>query len=214
MKRFTTPQLSMEIVPLSLHDANVTLLPLEKAHLPALRAAAADGELWRLFFTSVPTPENAENWFDIALEAQSQGKALPFTVLRNADQKIIGSTRFCNIDKNNRRLEIGYTWYAKSAQRTNINTECKRALLKHAFETLQCIAVEFRTDWFNRTSQAAIERLGAKRDGVLRNHTILPDGRIRDTVVYSILQTEWAGVEKNLNFLLEKHGDTTTTVKL
>lgn len=204
----------MEIAPLSLHDANITLLPLEKAHLPALRAAAADGELWRLFFTTVPTPENTENWFDIALEAQSQGKALPFTVLRNSDQKIIGSTRFCNIDKNNQRLEIGYTWYAKSAQRTNINTECKRALLKHAFETLKCIAVEFRTDWFNRTSQAAIERLGAKRDGVLRNHSILPDGRIRDTVVYSILQSEWAGVEKNLNFLLEKYNHTTTTGKL
>jgi N-acetyltransferase len=214
MKRFTTPTPPMEITPISLHDANVTLQPLEKSHLPALRAAAADGELWRLFFTTVPAPENTENWFNIALEAQSQGKALPFTVVRNSDQKIIGSTRFCNIDKNNRRLEIGYTWYAKSAQRTNINTECKRALLKHAFETLQCIAVEFRTDWFNRTSQAAIERLGAKQDGVLRNHSILPDGRIRDTVVYSILHSEWPGIEKNLNFLLAKYDDTATTDKL
>lgn len=195
----------MQISPISLRGQLVDLIPLSAEHIEGIKAAAADGELWQLFFTTVPSPELTQQWFNIALEAQQQGKALPFVVIRKADGKIIGATRYCNIDQANRRLEIGYTWYAQSAQRSGINTECKRLLLTHAFETLNCIAVEFRTDWFNRKSQAAIERLGAKRDGILRNHTILPNSRIRDTVVYSILQNEWAGVKQNLDFLLNKY---------
>ena len=125
-------------------------------------------------------------------------------VKNNATGKIVGATRYCNIDQNHQRLEIGYTWYAKSAQRTAINTQCKLLLLSHAFEVLDCNAVEFRTDWFNHKSQTAIERLGAKRDGILRNHMILPDGRVRDTVVYSILKNEWLGVKMNLQYMLNK----------
>ena len=135
---------------------------------------------------------------------QAQKKALPFAVKDNATGKIVGSTRYCNVDHINKRLEIGYTWYAKSVQRSAINTQCKLLLLNHAFETLDYNAVEFRTDWFNQKSQAAIERLGAKRDGVLRNHMILPDGRVRDTVVYSILKNEWPAVKMNLQYLLNK----------
>lgn len=195
----------MQISPISLRGQLVDLIPLSAEHIEGIKAAAADGDLWQLFFTTVPSPELTQQWLNIALEAQQQGKALPFVVVRKADGKIIGATRYCNIDQANRRLEIGYTWYAQSVQLSGINTECKRLLLTHAFETLNCIAVEFRTDWFNRKSQAAIERLGAKRDGILRNHTILPNGRIRDTVVYSILQNEWAGVKQNLDFLLNKY---------
>ena len=129
---------------------------------------------------------------------------MPFVIRENFSGNIVGSTRYCNVDAANKRLEIGYTWYAKRVQRTAINTECKLMLLRHAFEDLHCNAVEFRTDWFNQPSQRAIERLGAKRDGVLRNHTILPNGRVRDTVVYSILDSEWNGVRQNLTFKLER----------
>lgn len=169
--------------------------------------AAADGELWRLFYTTVPTPDAAQAWLDLALEQQSQKSMIPFSVRKISSGEIIGTTRYCNIEARHRRLEIGYTWYAQREQRSAINTECKLLMLCHAFETLQCIAVEFRTDWFNRRSQAAIERLGAKLDGVLRRHTIMPDGRVRDTVVYSILDSEWAGVKANLQFHLDQPRD-------
>lgn len=195
----------MNISPVSLQGQIVDLVPLNASHIEGIKTAAADGALWQLFFTTVPSPALTQQWLDIALNAQQLGKALPFAVVRKTDGKIIGSTRYCNIDQANRRLEIGYTWYAQSMQRSGVNTECKHLLLAHAFEVLDCIAVEFRTDWFNRKSQAAIERLGAKRDGVLRNHTILPNGRIRDTVVYSILQNEWSGVKQNLEFLMSKY---------
>lgn len=194
----------MQCTPLTLSGRHASLEPLTQNHLEEIQAAANDGELWKLFFTSVPAFENTQYWLDLALEMQGQQKALPFVVRDNASDKIVGTTRYCNMDHNNRRLEIGYTWYAKSVQRTGINTECKLLLLTQAFEVFECIAVEFRTDWFNKKSQAAIERLGAKRDGVLRNHMILPDGRVRDTVVYSILQHEWAGVKRNLEYMLNK----------
>ncbi|MFZ6734497.1 GNAT family N-acetyltransferase [Undibacterium sp. Ji42W] len=184
---------------------HVTLEPLQQHHLADIQAAAVDGDLWKLFFTSVPSPDNTQNWLHIALDMQQQQKALPFVVRENATGQIVGATRYCNMDINNKRLEIGYTWYAQRVQRSPVNTECKLLLLGHAFEEFGCIAVEFRTDWFNRRSQAAIERLGAKRDGVLRNHMILPDGRIRDTVVYSILHSEWAGVKKNLQYMQTKY---------
>ena len=195
----------MDCTSFMLTGCHVTLEPLTQAHLEEIRAAAADGELWKLFFTSVPAPEQTQQWLDTALSMQQEAKAVPFAIRHNVSGKIIGSTRFCNIDLKNRRAEIGYTWYARSMQRSPVNTECKYLLLTHAFEQWQCIAVEFRTDWFNKRSQAAIERLGAKRDGVLRNHMILPDGRIRDTVVYSVLQSEWAGVKQNLAFLQTKY---------
>ncbi|MFZ3002642.1 MAG: GNAT family protein [Undibacterium umbellatum] len=190
---------------MTLKGKHVTLEALEQHHLADIQAAAADGELWKLFFTSVPSPDNTQNWLNIALEMQQQQKAVPFVVRENATGQIVGATRYCNMDINNKRLEIGYTWYATRVQRSPVNTECKLLLLGHAFEEFGCIAVEFRTDWFNRRSQAAIERLGAKRDAVLRNHMILPDGRIRDTVVYSILNSEWAGVKKNLQYMQTKY---------
>nr|WP_314857598.1 GNAT family protein [uncultured Undibacterium sp.] len=187
------------------------LAPLSQDHLNDLQDAASDGRLWELFFTSVPSPENLMTWFKVATEQRDKGLALPFTVFDQIKNKVIGATRYCNIDSANKRLEIGYTWYAQSYQRSAINTECKLLLLTHAFETLDCNAVEFRTDWFNQRSQKAIERLGAKRDGVLRSHMILPDGRVRDTVVYSILKHEWEGVKANLEFKLNRTYSTKST---
>lgn len=195
----------MDCKPITLRGKYVTLEPLMQQHMQEIQAAAADGELWKLFFTSVPAPENTQNWLNIALDMQQQQKAIPFVVRENASGQIVGATRYCNMDINNKRLEIGYTWYAQRVQRSPVNTECKLLLLGHAFEEFACIAVELRTDWFNRRSQAAIERLGAKRDGVLRNHMVLPDGRVRDTVVYSILNSEWAGVKKNLQYMQTKY---------
>lgn len=189
---------------ITLTGQHARLTPLSPDHLRDLQAAASDGRLWELFFTSVPSPENLTTWFKIAIEQRDKGLALAFTVFDQKLNRIIGSTRYCNIDSANKRLEIGYTWYAQSYQRSAINTECKLLLLTHAFEVLDCNAVEFRTDWFNQRSQKAIERLGAKRDGVLRSHMILPDGRVRDTVVYSILKHEWAGVKANLEFKLKR----------
>ena len=192
------------IEPVILQGEHATLEPLAAEHLDGIRAAAADGELWRLWYTSVPSPEKTDTWLDVALEMRNVQGAMPFAVRDNRDGSIVGSTRYFNIDAVNRRLEIGHTWYAKRAQRTSINTECKRLLLSHAFETLRCIAVEFRTHWFNHASRTAIARLGAKQDGVLRNHQLLPDGSRRDTVVFSILDSEWPAVKRHLRFLLER----------
>ncbi|PRC92927.1 GNAT family N-acetyltransferase [Solimicrobium silvestre] len=183
----------------------VTLEPLAQEHLTGLQAAAADGQLWNLFFTGVPTKETTQQWLDTALALQADKKALPFVVRENSSGEIVGTTRYCNIEMNHKRLEIGFTWYAKRVQRGAVNTECKLLLLRHAFEQLECNVVEFRTDWFNQTSQRAIERLGAKRDGVLRNHVIAPNGRVKDTVVYSILNNEWNGIQEHLRFKLERH---------
>ena len=195
----------MQFTPIHLSGIYASLEPLNQAHLPEIQAAAADGELWKLFFTSVPTYETTQQWLDTALEMQRQQTAIPFAIREKASGKIVGATRYFRIEPHNRRLEIGHTWYSQSVQRTGINTECKLLLLSHAFEVLGCIAVEFRTDYFNNKSQAAIERLGAKRDGILRNHMVMPDGRIRDTVVYSILQNEWPGVKKNLQYMQSKY---------
>lgn len=178
----------------------VTLAPLKREHSDALLAAAADGELWNLWYTSVPSSNSIGAYLDQAFKDQSDGRALLFVVIDNATQKIIGSTRYCNADGINKRVEIGYTWYAKSFQRTGINTECKYLLLTHAFETLGSIAVEFRTHWHNRASRAAIARLGAKQDGILRNHQKSAEGVYRDTVVFSIIDQEWPAVKKNLEY--------------
>jgi RimJ/RimL family protein N-acetyltransferase len=160
--------------------------------------------LWELWFTSVPNQKTIDDYIAHALIEKDKGTALPFAVLDKKTNKIIGSTRFCNADLVNKRLEIGYTWYSKSYQRSSINTECKKLLLSHAFETLNAIAVEFRTHWHNQESREAIARLGAKQDGVLRNHQKI-NGVYRDTVVFSILDSEWASVQINLAYKLAKH---------
>jgi RimJ/RimL family protein N-acetyltransferase len=188
---------------ITLQGRHATLEPLSPQHEDELRSAICDGDLWKLFFTTVPSPEGVPEYISQLLSLRERGLAFPFAVRDNASGKVIGGTRYLNIDAANRRVEIGGTWYARRMQRTAINTECKLMLLEHAFERLGCIAVEFRTDWFNKRSQAAIERLGAKRDGIFRNHMIMADGRIRDTVVYSIIQSEWPGVKTNLQFKLE-----------
>jgi RimJ/RimL family protein N-acetyltransferase len=188
----------------TLRGAHASLEPLARGHLDAIRAAAADGALWELWYTSVPAPETTAQWLDTALRMRAEQGALPFVVRDTASGDIVGSTRYFNVDAANRRLEIGHTWYARCAQRTAINTECKLLLLTHAFEALRCIAVEFRTHWFNHASRTAIERLGAKQDGVLRNHQLMPDGSRRDTVVFSILDSEWPAVKRHLGFLLER----------
>ena len=192
------------VEPVTLAGTHATLEPLARSHLPAVAVAAADGELWRLWYTSVPAPQNTEKWLDAALDMRERLGAMPFVVRDNARGSVVGSTRYFNVDAANRRLEIGHTWYAKRAQRTAINTECKLLLLTHAFETLGCIAVEFRTHWFNQASRAAIERLGAKQDGVLRSHQLMPDGSRRDTVVFSIVDGEWPAVKAHLRFLLAR----------
>lgn len=192
------------IEPVALHGRYALLEPLVPAHEPDIRRAAADGELWKLWYTSVPAPEHTHEWLAAALEMRERHGAMPFVVRDLASGDIVGSTRYFNVDAANHRLEIGHTWYAKRAQRTAINSECKLMLLTHAFEALACIAVEFRTHWFNFASRAAIARLGAKQDGVLRNHQLLADGSRRDTVVFSIVDGEWPAVKRHLHALLER----------
>jgi N-acetyltransferase len=182
----------------------VILEPLDRRHEPELINAAADGQLDRLWFTSVAGPDSMMGYIDAATRMRDELGAAPFAVRRKTDGKVVGSTRYFNVDAKNRRLEIGHTWYSKSAQRSALNTEAKLVLLKHAFEILDCIAVEFRTHWFNFDSRAAISRLGAKQDGVLRNHQLLPNGSLRDTVVFSIIASEWPAVYSHLCFELDK----------
>lgn len=179
----------------------VTLEPLAREHAPEIVATARDvRELW---FTSAPTPQTAGAWIDGRLAAQQPETGLTF-VVRDKSGQLVGSSSYCHVDPANRRLEIGYTWYAQSVRRTGVNTETKLLLLGHAFDELGCVAVEFRTHFFNSTSRAAIERLGAKLDGILRSHQLLPDGSRRDTVVYSILDIEWPSVRNNLRFRLDR----------
>ena len=192
------------IEPVTLKGEHATLEPLEAKHEAALRGAAADGELWRLWYTSVAPPDRIGEYIARALDMRERLGAMPFAVRQNATGEVVGCTRYFNVDATNRRLEIGHTWYSKRAQRTAINTECKLLLLTHAFDVLRCIAVEFRTHWFNHASRVAIERLGAKQDGVLRNHQLLADGSKRDTVVFSIIDGEWPAVRQHLKFQLER----------
>jgi len=189
-----------------LRGQHVTLLPLNISHEEDLVEAVKDGELWRHWYTLIPSPEKMGEEIKRRLKLQDQGSMLPFAVM--ASGKAVGMTTYMNIDAPNKRLEIGSTWYRANVQRTPINTECKRLLLTHAFEQLQCIAVEFRTHFFNQQSRRAIERLGAKLDGILRNHAINthPDavGALRDTCVYSILNTEWPSVKAHLDYQLRR----------
>ena len=190
------------IEPVTLTGSKVILEPLSLEHLDGLISAVKDGELWKLWFTSIPAPEKAEEYIKTALGMRENAGAMPFIVRDRESNKIIGCTRYFNVDEVNQRLEIGYTWYSESYQRTTANTECKYLLLSHAFEKLDAIAVEFRTHWHNHKSRAAIARLGAKQDGVLRNHQRTADGSYRDTVVFSIINLEWPAVRQSLLFKL------------
>ncbi len=191
----------------TLSGRHASLEPLAAAHHADLLEAVRDGELWKLWYTSIPSPEGMRAEIERRLGLQQAGAMLPFAVRNRASGKIVGMTTYMNIDTNNRRVEIGSTWYARSAQRTPLNTECKLMLLTHAFETLGCIAVEFRTSFFNHASRRAIERLGAKQDGILRSHQRHSDGSLRDTCVYSILAHEWPAVKRHLEFKLERNGE-------
>lgn len=175
----------------------VTLEPLTERHIAQLQLAVADGESWKLWFAHVPTVDDMADYVSEAIAATAHGD-VPFAVRSIATGEIVGTTRYYNVDAANRRALIGYTWYADAAKRTPVNTECKLLLLEHLFEQLNAIAAEFRTHYFNRASRAAIERLGAKQDGILRNHQIMENGSYRDTVVYSIIASEWPAVKANL----------------
>lgn len=192
------------IGPVTLVGRHVRLVPLAQEHRGALAAASADGALHRLWYTGVPSPDGMAAEIDRRLSLQATGMMVPFAVL-DASGEAVGMTTFCNIDHGNQRVEIGYTWYAARMQRTGLNTEAKLLLLSHAFETLGCIAVEFRTHFFNQQSRRAIERLGAKLDGILRHHTVGKDGVLRDTCVYSVIAPEWPAVRAHLRWQLEKH---------
>jgi N-acetyltransferase len=188
----------------SLDGERICLVPLAHAHRPDLIEAVRDGELWTLWYTTIPTPEQMENEIARRLALHQHGAMLPFAVIERSTNKAVGMTTFLNIDAANRRLEIGATWYRQRVQRTGVNTECKLLLMTYAFETLKCIAVEFRTHFFNRQSRAGIERLGAKLDGILRQHQIARDGSMRDTCAYSIIDSEWPTVKSHLAYQLEK----------
>lgn len=194
---------SWKVVP-TLRGEHVTLEPLRMEHAGGLRAALGDGELSRCWYTSVPEPDGVERYIQAALDVQGGGRVLPFAV-RSASGEVVGTTRFYALDPEVPNLCIGYTWYAKHAQRTGLNTEAKRLLLGYAFEALGCIAVSFETSWFNHASRAAIARLGAKQDGVLRNNKRHSDGSPRDTVVFSIIDSEWPAVKRHLQAKLEGH---------
>ncbi len=194
----------MTLAPVHLEDDHVLLEPLHADHAPALEAAAADGELWKLWFTSAPPPGTAAGYIDAALAGQATGRMLAFAVREKHYGEIVGTTRYYDFDPALPRIAIGYTWYARRWQKSHLNTACKRLLLGHAFTALDCVAVEFHTDHRNLDSQRAIERLGAHRDGVLRAHKRRPDGTLRDTVCYSILAGEWPDVQRWLAMRLQR----------
>jgi N-acetyltransferase len=189
--------------PVTLRGAHAHLEPLSPNHFDGLVEAVKDGELWKLWYTFIPKAEDMRKEIDRRLGLQAAGSMLPFTVFDAAGQ-IAGMTTYMNVDTPNRRVEIGSTWYAKRVQRTALNTQCKLLLLQHAFEKLDCIAVEFRTHFFNHQSRRGIERLGAKQDGILRNHQIAPNGTLRDTVVFSIIASEWPTVKAHLTYQLNE----------
>jgi len=191
--------------PKILEGHGIRLEPLTQEHHDALAAAAADGQLWELWFTSVPEPGGTKEYIAAALKGQQDGHMLPWAVRDLASGTIVGTTRYHDIVAAIDRVEIGYTWYAQRCQRTNVNTTCKLLLLQHAFDTLKCKVVGLRTDNFNFRSQKAIEGLGAKKDGILRHHAPRKDGTVRDSVIYSILAAEWPDVRRHLELRLARH---------
>jgi len=196
----------MEVSPITLTGQHVRLEPLTPAHEGPLIAAAADGQLWNSTVTIVPSAETMAAYIDSALKAQAQGRELPFVIIRKSSGEVVGTTRFYDLERIERRVAIGYTWVAASAQRTAINTEAKLLLLTHAFERWQVIRVELITDVLNQQSRAAILRLGAKQEGILRNHMAMPDGRYRDSICFSIIEAEWPDVKSRLQARLEQKG--------
>ncbi len=194
------------IVPVRLKGPHATLVPLQRNHRDALVAAASDGTLWRHWFTGVPEPDEMEAAIAERLALRDAGSMLPFTVVQSGSERIVGMTSFGHIDAVVKRVEIGWTWYAQGVQRTALNTDAKRLLLTHAFETLGCVAVELRTHVLNQPSRRAIERIGAKLDGVLRNHMVARNGTLRDTCVYSVIAGEWPAVQAHLKWLQEGRG--------
>jgi RimJ/RimL family protein N-acetyltransferase len=193
------------VEPVALEFNGVRLEPLRLDHVDGLRLAAADGQLWNLRVTSVPEPHRTQAYVHTALETKDR---LPFAVIDSSSGDVLGTTSYHDILPHIDRVEIGYTWYAKSVQRSHVNTSCKLLLLSHAFDTLGCAVVGFRTDNFNVASQAAIERLGAKKDGVIRHHAPRRDGTVRDTVMYSIVRGEWHEVKSHLHYQLTRHAGT------
>ena len=191
--------------PVTLEGHGVRLEPMAKEHRDALAKAAADGELWRLWYTSVPEPEQTEDYIVQALAGREAGHMLPWVVREGSSGEIVGSTRYHDIIKPASRVEIGWTWYAQRWQKSHVNTACKLLLLGHAFDALECKVVGLRTDNFNFTSQRAIEALGAKKDGVLRHHWPRRDGTVRDSVMYSIIVSEWPDVRRHLELRLARH---------
>ena len=185
----------------------VELRPLSMSHVHELTEAVKDGRLWELWYTSAPKPDEVESYIHAALAEYALDRSLPFVVIRKVDNIVVGTTRYMNADSKNKRLEIGTTLYAQSAQRTGINTECKYLLLQYAFEVLECIAVEFRTHFHNTASRNAISRLGAKQDGILRNHSRDKLNCLRDTVVFSIIESEWNTVKHSLEYKMKKAYD-------
>jgi len=189
--------------PVTLSGPHARLEPLSHQHLEGLTEAVKDGELWKLWYTFIPPPEDMGKEIERRLSLQRAGSMLPFTVF-DANGHIAGMTTYMNVDAANRRVEIGSTWYARRVQRSALNTQCKLLLLAHAFDKLDCIAVEFRTHFFNRQSRQGIERLGAKLDGILRNHQVATNGTLRDTAVYSIIASEWPTVRAHLTYQLNE----------
>jgi RimJ/RimL family protein N-acetyltransferase len=192
----------IQVEPTALEFNGVRLEPLSLEHVDGLRLAAADGELWNLRVTSVPEPHRTQAYVHAALETKDR---LPFAVVDSSSGEVLGTTSYHDILPNIDRVEIGYTWYARSVQRSHVNTSCKLLLLSHAFDTLGCAVVGFRTDNFNTASQKAIERLGAKKDGVIRHHGLRRDGTVRDTVMYSIVRGEWHEIKSHLHYQLTRH---------
>ena len=191
--------------PITLNSRTVRLEPLSIDHVSDLIGAVKDGKLYNHWYTSIPKPKNMKAEIDRRLKLQDMGSMLPFAVISLIEEKAVGMTTYMNVDKENKRVEIGSTWYAKSVQRTSLNTECKLMLLEHAFENLACICVEFRTHFMNHQSRRGIERLGAKLDGILRSNAIQKNGTIRDTAVYTIISSEWSSVKTNLEYQLVKN---------
>jgi RimJ/RimL family protein N-acetyltransferase len=196
----------IKLSPITLEGHGMRLEPLTLDHEAHLSAAAADGQLWDLWVTSVPRPEETKGYIETALAGQQAGHMLPWVVRELKTNVIVGSTRYHDVVANVDRVEIGYTWYAASWQRSHVNTTCKLLMLTHAFEMLGCKVVGLRTDGFNFASQKAIEALGAKKDGVIRHHQARRDGTVRNTVMYSILADEWTDVKRHLEFRLARHG--------
>jgi len=197
------------VEPVVLQDRGVRLEPLALSHEDGLRAAAADGQLWRIRVTSVPEPDQTRTYIDAALQARAEGQRFAFAVIDAASGRVLGSTSFHDILPAVRRVEIGYTWYAKSVQRSHVNTTAKLLMMGHAFDTLGCAVVGWRTDNYNFASQRAIERLGARKDGVIRGHALRRDGTIRDTVMYSMTAAEWPEARAQLLYLLQLRAQAT-----